>query len=315
MHSEIVIIIVNWNGIEFLQACLRSIAENPPNVSYEVIVVDNASSDGSVEWLRSDEAKHIFVDGNFKLIESEENLGFGRGNNLAINESTAPYVLLLNPDTIVLPGSLDKLIDVLQESDETGAVAPRLLNTDGTLQESVINFPDTPFTILLRNFRIHRLFPKKFVADKLLFAHWAHNERRPVPIVWGAVMLFKGDILRRLQGFDEDFFVYGEDVDICIRLNKLNYKLIFVPEAEIVHIGGKSAVQKWRDTEINYKKLKMGFLVERKHCSHLQRISINLMRMMVEGVRYVINPFLGRTNSRALETLRLYWNESFRRRG
>src|SRR5215211_4756675 len=130
------IIIVNWNGIKFLPACLKSIVENPGSLLFEIVVVDNASSDGSAEWLRSDECAQLVGDTRFKLIETGENLGFGRANNVAIERTDSQFVFLLNPDTVVRPNAIDRLVDALKTTPDAGAAAPKLLNEDGSLQPS-----------------------------------------------------------------------------------------------------------------------------------------------------------------------------------
>lgn len=294
MSVDLSIIIVNWNGEKFLPDCLRSIAENPPNVAYEVVVIDNASSDGSVEWLRSAEVKAIFPLGNFKLIESQENLGFGRANNLVIDQTNSTFVFLLNPDTIVKPNAIDRLLETLRSDNKIGAVAPKLMNPDGTLQPSVWYFPPTPLKILFENFRLYRLLPANLRAKMLLFSHWKHNSQRTVPIVWGAAILFDGIVLRRLKGFDPEFRMYGEDMDICIRLSELGYKLEFVPAAEIVHLGGASSVQTWSEQEVNEKKFWMGIMFERKHTGKLLFYSNCITRLLLECVRLIAYACIGR---------------------
>lgn len=305
MATDLTIIIVNWNGEEFLPDCLRSIAENPPNIRYEVVVIDNASSDRSVEWLRSDEAKAIFPRGCFKLIESQENLGFGRANNLVIGQTDSPFVFLLNPDTIVKPNAIDRLLETLRSDSTIGAVAPKLLNPDGSLQPSVAYFPPTPLKILFENFRLYRLLPANLRAEMLLFSHWNHDSQRTVPIVWGAAILFDGKVLRTLKGFDPDFRMYGEDMDICIRLSELGYKLEFVPAAEIVHLGGASSVQTWSEQEVNEKKFWMGILFERKHTGRLLFYSNCITRLLLECVRLIAYACIGRDLHRRKSAVRL----------
>src|SRR5438552_1046808 len=173
MAVELSIIIVNWNGEKFLLACLRSIAENPPGVMYEVVVVDNASSDGSAAWLRSKEAKAIFPPGKFKVIESGENLGYGRANNLGIAQTTAPMVLILNPDTTVGENALDHLIRAASRDQRIGISVPRIIGGDGLVQPNVSNFPGV-LKIIVDGFGLHRIIPRKIRGERLLAWHWTY---------------------------------------------------------------------------------------------------------------------------------------------
>src|SRR6187551_3074085 len=138
------IIIVNWNGIKFLPACLKSIVDAHISLPFEIVVVDNDSSDGSAEWLKSDECSRLIGGARFTLIETGENLGFGRANNIAIERSDSEFIFLLNPDTVLRPNAIDLLIDVLKTTPHAGATAPRLLNEDGSLQPSTSYSLPTP---------------------------------------------------------------------------------------------------------------------------------------------------------------------------
>lgn len=305
------IIIVNWNGIKFLPACLKSIVENPGSVPFEIVVVDNASSDGSAEWLKSDECKRMVGSAKFVLIESGGNLGFGKANNIALERTDSEFVFLLNPDTLVRPKAVDQLLAAVTSTPNAGAAAPRLLNEDGSLQPSVFYHPPSPLKILLENFRLYKLLPQKYVADKLLFSHWDHNEERPVPIVWGAAILFDGSVLRELKGFDPDFVMYGEDMDLCARLLERGKTLIFVPSSEVTHLGGQSAIQHWSEVEINEKKLRMGILFEKKHTGRALFIANSLTRIGIEAIRLAVSPVLGHRAAGAGPRMRLYWQSLF----
>ena len=305
------IIIVNWNGIKFLPECLESIAGAKISVPFEIVVVDNDSTDGSAEWLKSDECTRSIGDAKFTLIETGENLGFGRANNIAIERTDSEFILLLNPDTVVRPNSIDLLIDALTTTPDAGATAPRLVNEDGSLQPSTTYYLPTPFKIILENFRLYKLLPPRYRANKLLSFHWNHDEQKPVPIVWGAAMLFYGDVLRELKGFDPDFIMYGEDMDLCARLWERGKYLVFVPAAEIVHLGGQSAIQHWSDNEINEKKLKMGILFERKHSGRALFVANSLTRIGIETIRLIAYPLVGQKAVGAAPRIRVYWRSLF----
>ncbi len=305
MSVELTFVIVNWNGEKFLPQCLKSIIENPPKVSYEIVVIDNASTDKSLVWFETDEAKNLLQNIQFELIRSQENLGFGKANNVVINQTQSPYIFLLNPDTIIKPNSVDLLLVELNSDSKIGAVAPRLLNSDESLQPSVWYYPPTPLKIILENFKLYKLLPADRRAKTLLYSHWEHNEKRAVPIVWGAAILFKGGILKSLDGFDQDFDMYGEDMDLCIRLSKSGFDLKFVPEAEIIHLGGQSAIQHWSESAINDRKVKMGILFEKKHLNPWLFYSNYLTRLLIESVKLISYPLIGRETKNLKKSFKL----------
>lgn len=247
MAVQLSIIIVNWNGADFLPNCLRSIVENPPSVLYEIVVVDNDSSDGSVTWMRSEEAAAMLGETVFRLIESGGNLGFSKGNNLAIEQTESPIVLLLNPDTVVKSGAIDKLLETLQSDEAIGACAPKLLNADGSIQYSVARSHPTPFSILLLDLQLVRYLPKKLFENIIYSAFWNYTERVAVPAVTGAAILAKRKMIDMVGGFDASYHMYGEDFEWCIRIKKGGWKIVFEPDAEIYHIGGQSSVKRWGD--------------------------------------------------------------------
>lgn len=245
MSPKLSIIIVNWNGIAFLPNCLKSIVDNPPGSRFEIIVVDNDSSDGSPEWIKSNEAAEILGDVKFTLIESGGNLGFSKANNLAIEKTKAPFVFLLNPDTLVKSGAIDKLLETVQSASEIGACAPKLLNQDGSVQHNVWGFPPTPLSILILDLQFIRFLPKKLLGNVIYSSFWDYSRRVDVPIVSGAAIMAKREMIEEVGGLDPSYHMYGEDVEWCARINKAGWKVFFEPEAEIYHIGGQSSVQRW----------------------------------------------------------------------
>src|SRR6185295_11463408 len=160
MAAELSIIIVNWNGGELLRSCLKSVAQAPPSVSYDIVVVDNASSDESVAWLGSAEVATLLPGIDVHVIENADNAGFARANNQGFAYTRAPLLFLLNPDTEVKPGAIDALIACLRSHASFGACGPRLLNTDGSLQHSVWRNPPTASEILITGLGLWRLIPR-----------------------------------------------------------------------------------------------------------------------------------------------------------
>jgi len=249
MAVTLSIIIVNWNGIEFLPNCLESIRRNPPTCSYEVIVVDNASNDGSARWLQSYEKT-----GSISAIICNENLGFGPANNLAFSMTASRLVYFLNPDTIVLPNSIDTLVSRLLAFDQIALVAPRLLNTDRTVQPSVWVFPPTPLMILLEGLGLYRLMPVSIRSRLLRGPHWTHDTEIEVDAVSGAAMMVRRNAFEDSSVFLPDIHMFGEDAELCVRVRRSGWKILFVPDAETVHLGGQSSKQRWGIDETRMKE-------------------------------------------------------------
>jgi len=229
------VIIVSWNVCHELLECLRSIEENPPSDSFEIIVVDNASTDGT-----SDTIKSNFP--NVRLILNTENRGFAAANNEGIRRSRGQYLLLLNPDTIVHPCSLDVLVRFMNENTDVGACGPKLVNGDGTTQQSARRFP---------SFRgaLHRHTAFKFLSIfKGQYRKWVmkdvkYDSQMDVDQVMGAALMTRKSVIEQVGPMDEGFFMYYEEVDLCYRIKQAGWRITYVPEAQITHIGGRSAEQ------------------------------------------------------------------------
>jgi N-acetylglucosaminyl-diphospho-decaprenol L-rhamnosyltransferase len=241
---DLSVIIVNWNGGEFLRRCLRNLLQYPPSCTYEILVVDNCSTDDSLAWLRSLQAE---LGGVLRIIENSGNVGFPKANNQAIASSQSPLIFLLNPDADVSPGAIDKLVQLLKSDSRIGACAPRLLNTDGTLQHSVWPNPPTPWNIVFAGSPLARLLTKRTRGELLLGTYWDHSRRRPVPFVTGAALMVKRAMIDELGALDERFAMYAEDHEFCLRIIRSGWRLWFEPAASVVHHGGRSAAQRWKD--------------------------------------------------------------------
>lgn len=249
MAAELSIIIVNWNGGELLRSCLRSIARHPPSVAYDIVVVDNASSDDSVAWLRSAEVSNILPGISVPVIENAENAGFGKANNQAIDFSQASMLFLLNPDTEVTKGAIDTLIACLNSSERVGACGPRLLNADGSVQPSVWRNPPAAWETVLSQMKFYLLLPRRIRGELLLGGHWDHNRERAVPMLSGAAIMVRRAVVEAVGGFDERFHMYGEDNEWCLRMARGGWRIMFQPAAVILHHGGQSSLQRWSNLE------------------------------------------------------------------
>ena len=225
------IIIVNWNTRELLARCLASIYQHPPRVPFEVIVVDNASSDGSAAMVRERFPQ-------VRLIENQENVGFAKGNNQAIAASQGKYILLLNSDTVVLPQALNRLIDFIETHPRAGMAGPRLLNPDGSLQPSCTPFP----TLAREAWRLFHGYRIKPLAEYPM-ATWDEITPREVDVLMGACLLVRREVIDQIGLLDEAFFMYSEEVDWCLRTKRAGWLVWWVPQASVVHYGGQSSRQ------------------------------------------------------------------------
>jgi GT2 family glycosyltransferase len=285
MAAELSIIIVNWNGGELLRSCLKSVAQAPPSVSYDIVVVDNASSDDSVAWLRSAAVSALLPGIDVHVIENTDNAGFARANNQAFAFGQSPLLFLLNPDAEVTPGAIDTLIACLNSDARVGACGPRLLNTDGSLQHSVWRNPPTAWEILVTGVGLWRLIPPELRGRMLLGGHWDHATRRAVPMLFGAAILARRQMIDEVGGLDERFHMYGEDYEWCLRITRAGWQLIFEPAASAVHHGGQFSLQRWSSMEKLRVQMDAGFQFNRYCLSRRQNIANLLATCVVSFVQ------------------------------
>jgi GT2 family glycosyltransferase len=226
------IVIICWNDLKVISDCLKSIYENTWGSDFEVIVSDNGSLDGSVDYIQ----KHF---GKVRIVENGANLGFAKGNNAGIRVAQGEYILILNPDTIIHNGALEKLLGFAERHPEAGAFGCRVLNPDGSLQHSARPIP-TVFGWLVCALYLRWLghFSTVFASD--LYPGWDGRSERMIGFQGGCCVLFRSELLRRLGGFDERFFYHFEETDLCCRVWKTGSSVLFYPGAEITHLGGQS---------------------------------------------------------------------------
>ncbi|NLI01564.1 MAG: glycosyltransferase family 2 protein [Chthonomonadales bacterium] len=232
---DLSIIILNWNTRTDLEQCLQSIYGRSWAVALEVVVVDNASEDDSVEMVQS-QFPHA------KVLANERNLGFTAGNNRGIPLTSGRYVMFLNSDTVMTDGALDTFVRYADSRHDAAVFGPKLLNTDGSLQYSCRSFPNLG-TGFFRNTPLGRLFPRNRFNEDYLLTTWDHSTPRDVDWVSGSALMIRRDVLLELGGFDEGFFMYCEDVDLCYRVHELGLKVAYCPDAVIYHHIGRSSDQ------------------------------------------------------------------------
>jgi hypothetical protein len=233
---ELSIIIVNWNCLDFTVQCLDSIAATTRGVEYEVIVIDNASMDAPCRIIAE---RFPWV----KLILSDENLGFGRANNLGVSRSAGRYLLFLNPDTVVVGDALLRMLTEAQARPRAGAVGCKLLNADGTIQTSrVLGFP-TIANQLLSFAWLQRKLPHLSLWGQKAFHSTSQDRVHEVEVVPGAALLVSRPIFEQVGRFSPEYFMYAEEVDLCFAIRRAAWANLHVRDAEIVHFGGQSTKQ------------------------------------------------------------------------
>lgn len=222
---------VHHDGIGNLRNCLDSLRMNPPSATWEVVLVDNVSTDGSRELVRTQYPEVI-------LLENSERHGFGANQNTGMRVCRGEYILLLNDDTLMHEGACDELVRFLDSHPETDVVGPRLLHADGSLQRNCFRFP-TPLRCLFESFLLTAALPNHpFFGD---YRAWAHASVREVDFISGAVLLVRRRLLDRVGEFDTGFYMYAEETDWQKRIRAAGGKVMFCPTAVVTHLGGGSS--------------------------------------------------------------------------
>lgn len=232
---DISVIIVNYNVREFLLGALKSLRKSldASGLEAEVFVVDNASRDGSAEMVAREFPE-------VKLRALQENIGFGKANNLALREATGEYLLILNPDTILGEDTLKVMVDFMRSHPDAGAAGCKLLNADGSFQLSCRRGFPTPWASFTKLFGLSKVFPKSRLFAQYNLTYLSENETYAVDALVGAFMLLSHEAYEKTQGFDEEYFMYGEDLDLSYRINKAGLKNYYVAETSTVHFKGES---------------------------------------------------------------------------
>ena len=229
------VIIVNWNTRDLLRQCLQSVYAQPSSIEREIIVVDNGSTDGSVEMVRREF-------GPVKLLANHDNRGFAAANNQGIAVANGRYILLLNSDTIVLDRAIEKTVAFADQYPDTAVTGCRVLNPDRTLQNTCFMFPSLLNWFLFSTY-LYRMFPRSRFFGREQMTWWSRDDAREVDVVTGCYMLVRKEAIRQVGQMDELFFMYAEETDWCYRFKTNGWKSRFTPDAEIIHIGGASAAK------------------------------------------------------------------------
>jgi GT2 family glycosyltransferase len=292
MAFQVSVIIVSYNTAPLLRSCLESLQSTAKNIGS--IVVDNNSSDGSPELVKGQFP-------NCRLIENSENVGFPKANNLGISHAHGNSILLLNSDTIVRPGALNAMSEFLDAHPDAGGVTCRLLNADGSIQACVSRRP-SPTLLFFRLSRLSRLIRKaslrRFLQHKWVRAFCGttlsgylepYTATGPLEIenISGACLMLRRRAIEQVGLLDENFFMYFEDMDYCLRLRAAGWKLYYVPDGEIVHLVGQSSGGRMRDYSLHsYRSL---FYFYKKHYSFWAQAAVRLIVIVNTGIRWLFN--------------------------
>jgi GT2 family glycosyltransferase len=233
--TGVAIVVVSFNAREHLERCLEAVAGG----EHEVVVVDNASSDGSPALVRE-----RFP--SVRLVELEENVGFGAANNVGMEAASGDWFLLLNSDAWPVDDAIEKLVAFGVAHPGAGIVGPRLCNPDGSLQRSVRGYP-TLWRIATEYLFLRRLAPRSDALNAFYGRGFDHASVREVEVLKGAVLLVRREASEAVGGFDPAYFMYGEEMDLCYRVRAAGWSVVFDPEAEFVHVGGVSTGARWGD--------------------------------------------------------------------
>ncbi len=262
--------LVNYNTRNYLQGCLESIFHPPSCCQVEVIMVDNASTDGSVEWVRANYP-------SVRIIENKHNVGVARGNNQTIRAAQGRYVFLLNTDTILMPGAIDRQVEFLDLHSDAGAVGGKLIFEDGSFQSSYDSFPTlwseflgVTWLGLLRNPR----FPSNPDCNEIRLVDWISS----------ASLVVRKSAVEQVGMIDETYFIYGDETDLQFRLKQSGWKIYFLPKVKTVHFGGRSLNRWWRRRLVYRGKILY-------HFKNVGRVASLMLRLMFASVVLLKLPF------------------------
>jgi N-acetylglucosaminyl-diphospho-decaprenol L-rhamnosyltransferase len=276
IHIQLSVIIVNWRSKDYALECIGTLINHPPECPYEIIVIDCASNDGIAKILS---VKYPSV----RVIESAENLGFARANNTASLSARGEFLLLLNPDTEVNPGSLNAMLNVIASQKDIGITGAKLLNSDRTIQTSCVQaFPCLANQLIDSEF-CRQLFPNSPLWGNAML-HQPVEHPVDVDAVSGACLLIRKSLYQASGGLSEDYFMYSEDVEICYKARSAGYRVVYIPTALVVHHGGRSSRQQSRRQFANVMMVESRFRFFQKTrgfaYSYAYRLGMGLAAML-----------------------------------
>ncbi len=274
---DVSIIIVNWNTRDILGNCLRSIYDQTNEVEYEVVVIDNASSDDSAAMVRAEFPQVV-------LIENSNNLGFAAANNQGMAIAGGRYVLLLNSDTIVLDGAIQKTISYADDHQDIGVLGCQVWENEREIQKTCFAFPSA-WGVILQKMGLRRLFPRSRVFGRIDYGWWDRTSPMDVDVVSGMFMLVRKYAIDQVGLMDEDYFVYAEETDWCFRFKKNGWRCVFAPVARIIHLDGGNKSTDLVKVKMCVQMQKSVLLFFKKHHSVIQYFLARLILTAYTGLR------------------------------
>jgi len=280
--SEVSVVTVTWNGKRFALECLESLAGTQGN-SPEIIVVDNASTDGTPEAIRE-----RFP--NVTLIQNSENLGFAKANNIGLAVAHGKYICLINSDVVVPSGCLERMLDYMERHPDIGLLGPKMIAPDGSTGQSVMRLP-TVWNTLCCSIGLHNIAPKSKLFGGFLMKGYAYECIDDVEVLTGWFWMVRRQSLEQVGGLDEQFFIYGEDIDWSYRFKKAGWRVVIYPDAEALHYGAASSAQAPTRFYVEMRRANLQFF--HKHHGRIGGIGYKgavfvheLVRILVNGVAY-----------------------------
>jgi GT2 family glycosyltransferase len=280
VNVDVSIIIVNYNTCRLTKDCLRSVYESETNYSYEIILIDNNSRDESVDSIRASYPE-------VQLIVNPENAGFSRANNQGMRVARGRYILLLNSDTVVRRDTLETMVSLMDSRPDLGASGCKVILPDGSLDKACKRGFPTPAASFYYAFGFSRLFPDNPRFNGYQLGCLDPDEEYPVDCLVGAFMLVRRETIEKVGGLDEEFFMYGEDLDWCYRIKEAGWGIYYYPKTTIVHLKGGSARR--RPFKIVYEFHRAMVLFHRKHYSKQHNILVNGAVYAGIGVKFAVS--------------------------
>ncbi len=299
-QPDVSVIVVNWNTRDLLRECLASVVAQMGEVALELLVVDNASTDGSAEMVRQEFPQA-------RLWVNAENRGFAAANNQAIAQAQGRYLFLLNSDAYLRPGALQSLRDFLDAHPEAAVVGPKVLNPDGTTQPSCFRFP-TAWDVFCEMAFLSALFPGSPLFNRRGMGGFDRRTVREVDWVLGAAMAVRREWAERVGGLDEGYFIYAEELDWCRRIRGAGGRIFFFPGAEVVHYGGVSKAR--ARAAILPRAFASRFRYYERHHGRTYALAVRGLTALGMGVRLLAQGLvvLVRGDAGERETWRAYWS-------
>lgn len=284
MGKDISVIIVNWNTRDLLLKCIESVYNTIKTLTFEIFVVDNGSSDGSVEAAREYFSELV-------IIENKENLGFAKANNQALKMIQGQYAVLLNTDTVLTQGAIETMIAFMEHNKDIGVCGGQLLNIDSSRQNSIANAPSL-LTELLNKSILRRLFPEKYPGKEHIF-------ETPIEVesIVGACMVVRKDAIDDTNLLDESFFFFLEETDWCLRMKEKGWKVFHHPTANIFHLQGQSAgkvnvrarIEYWISRYLFFKKHYGAGTLITLRAGLLIKLLINILLLLMQNMIFLFS--------------------------